>query len=113
MNDGTFDNTYEYCSEGVTPEIDNLKGLPYDGTIDVWYEEYAKGGHVLIYDLEKYRNVSESMYEVLKPQGIQTLVTGPLILEGDYIGFFSESVFAYAKAGSFFMSGDWRFLWHK
>ncbi|MBR5406812.1 MAG: sensor domain-containing diguanylate cyclase [Lachnospiraceae bacterium] len=88
MNDGTFDNTYEYCAEGVTPEIDNLKGLPYDGTIDVWYEEYAKGGHVLIYDLEKYRNVSESMYEVLKPQGIQTLVTGPLILEGDYIGFF-------------------------
>ena len=88
MNDGTFDNTYEYCAAGVTPEIDNLKGLPYDGVIDVWYKEYEKGGHVLIYDLEKYRNVSENMYEVLKPQGINTLVTGPLILEGDYIGFF-------------------------
>ncbi|MBR5116881.1 MAG: sensor domain-containing diguanylate cyclase, partial [Lachnospiraceae bacterium] len=88
MVDGTFDNTYEYCAAGVTPEIDNLKGLPYKGVIDVWYEEYRKGGHVLIYDLEKYRNVSESMYEVLKPQGIRTLVTGPLILEGKYIGFF-------------------------
>ncbi len=88
MNDGTFDNTYEYCATGVTPEIDNLKGLPYEGVVDVWYREYEKGGHILIYDLEKYREVSESMYEVLKSQGIHTLVTGPLILEGDYIGFF-------------------------
>ncbi len=88
MNDGTFDNTYEYCAEGVTAEIDNLKGLPYDGVIDVWYEEYKKGGHVLIYDIEKYRRVSENMYNVLKPQGIRTLITGPLILDGKYIGFF-------------------------
>lgn len=88
MKDGTFDNTYEYCAAGVTPEIDNLKGLPYDGVIDVWYEEYKKGGHILIYDIEKYREVSENMYNVLKPQGINTLVTGPLILDGEYIGFF-------------------------
>ena len=88
MKDGTFDNTYEYCAEGVTPEIDNLKGLPYEGVIDVWYDEYKSGGHVLIYDIEKYREVSENMYNVLKPQGINTLVTGPLILEGKYIGFF-------------------------
>ena len=87
-NDGTFDNTYEYCADGVTPEIDNLKGLPFDGVIDTWYHEYEKGGHVLIYDLEKYRDVNEKMYDILKPQGIHTLVTGPLILEGKYIGFF-------------------------
>lgn len=88
MGDGTFDNTYEYCADGVTPEIDNLKGVKYVGIIDSWYEEYKRGGHVLIYDLEKYREVNESMYEVLKPQGIKTLVTGPLILNGAYIGFF-------------------------
>ncbi len=87
-HDGTFDNTYEYCAEGITPEIDNLKGIPFEGVIDVWYREYEKGGHVLIYDLEKYRDISEGMYQVLKPQGIRTLVTGPLMLEGDYIGFF-------------------------
>ncbi|MBO4900821.1 MAG: sensor domain-containing diguanylate cyclase, partial [Lachnospiraceae bacterium] len=88
MKDGTFDNTYEYCARGVTPQIDNLKGLPYEGVIDVWYEEYRKGGHILIYDLEEYRSVSENMYQVLKPQDINTLVTGPLILDGEYIGFF-------------------------
>ena len=88
MKNGTYDNTYEFCAEGVTPEIEHLKGLPYEGVIDVWYKEYEKGGHILIYDLEKYRKVSENMYNVLKPQGIRTLVTGPLILEGENIGFF-------------------------
>ena len=87
-HDGTFDNTYEYCAEGVTPEIDNLKSVPFDGVIDGWYREYEKNGHVLIYDLEKYREVSENMYNVLKPQNIKTLVTGPLALDGEYIGFF-------------------------
>ncbi len=88
MKDGTFDNTYEYCASGVTPEIENLKGLPYEGTIDAWYEEYRKDGLVMIHDIEKYRKVNENIYNVLKPQGIRTLVTGPLILEGRYIGFF-------------------------
>ena len=88
MNNGTFDNTYEYCAENVTPQIDNLKGVPYEGVIDVWYDEYKKGGHVLIHDLEKYRQVSEGMYQVLKPQDIHSLVTGPLSFEGEYIGFF-------------------------
>ena len=88
MGNGTFDNTYEYCAPGVSPEIDNLKGVEYVGVVDSWYEEYKKGGHVLIYDLEKYREVNENMYNVLKPQGIKTLVTGPLILDGTFIGFF-------------------------
>lgn len=88
MHDGTFDNTYEYCAEGVTAEIDNLKGLPFVGVVDSWYHEYEKGGHILIYDIEKYKEESLNMYNVLKPQGINTLVTGPLILDGKYIGFF-------------------------
>lgn len=29
--DGTFDNTYEWCREGVTKEIDNLKRVPMMG----------------------------------------------------------------------------------
>lgn len=88
MNDGTFDNTYEFCKEGVTPEIDNLKGLPYEGIVDVWYNEYYKSNNILIYDIEAYKSVSEPMYNVLKPQGINTLVTGPLVNNGKYIGFF-------------------------
>ncbi len=88
MKDGTFDNTYEYCAKGVTPQIDNLKGLPYEGVVDAWYNEYRKDGHILINDLEEYRAVCENIYEVLKPQDIHSLVTGPLSMNGEYIGFF-------------------------
>ncbi|MBE7004577.1 MAG: GGDEF domain-containing protein [Ruminococcaceae bacterium] len=88
MPDGTFDNTYEWCREGVTAEIGNLKGLPYEGVVDTWYNEYKKSNNILIYDIEEYRSVSEGMYNVLKPQGIQTLVTGPMEANGRYIGFF-------------------------
>lgn len=48
--DYTTTNTYEWCKEGVTPQIDNLKGIPF---------EYAKldtsvpaGENILIEELE-------------------------------------------------------------
>lgn len=86
--DGTFDNTYEWCREGISPQIDNLKKVPYDGVLDTWFLEYEKRRNVMIYDLEEYKNVSENMYHVLKPQGIHTLVTGPIEINGKYIGLY-------------------------
>ena len=88
VKNNLFDNTYEWCAPGVSKEIDNLKGLPYEGVIDVWYDEYKKNNAVLIYDLEAYKKISLNMYEVLKPQGIRTLITAPLEVNGKYIGFF-------------------------
>ena len=76
--DGTFDNTYEWCREGVSPQIDNLKNVPYEGVLDTWFLEYEKRRNILIYDIEEYKSISENMYHVLKPQGIHTLVTGPI-----------------------------------
>lgn len=29
--DGTYSNTYEYCREGVSAEIENLQNVPYNG----------------------------------------------------------------------------------
>ncbi|MDO4494084.1 MAG: sensor domain-containing diguanylate cyclase [Clostridia bacterium] len=86
--EGSFDNTYEWCRDGVSAEKDNLQGLPYDGVIDMWYEQYKSNRYVVIRDLEEYRSVSQGMYDVLKPQGIVTLVTGPLIIDGRMIGFY-------------------------
>ncbi len=87
-NDGTFDNTYEWCREGVSTQIGKLRGLPYEGLLETWYDEFKLCGSVRIRDLEAYRSVNEPMYELLKPQGIHSLVTGPLELNGKYIGFF-------------------------
>ena len=86
--DGTFDNTYEWCREGVSPQIDNLKNVPYEGVLDTWFLEYEKRRNILIYDIEEYKSISENMYHVLKPQGIHTLVTGPIEINGKYIGLY-------------------------
>ena len=86
--DGTFDNTYEWCREGVNPEIDNLKKVPFDGAIQLWYEQFNETGYQLIEDLEKYRDVSEKMYAILKPQEIHSLITSPLEKDHGFIGFF-------------------------
>lgn len=87
-HDGTFDNTYECCKEGVSAEIDNLKGVTYEGTLDVWFAEYEKSRNVIIYDIEEYRKISEPVYQLLKPQGITSLVTGPIEVGGKYVGFY-------------------------
>lgn len=64
---GTFDNTYEWCKAGVSKEKDNLQDVPYEGIIE---------------------KTSEAIYERLKPQGVNTLVTGPIKINGKMVGFY-------------------------
>lgn len=87
-HDGTFDNTYEWCNDGITPEIDYLKNVPYKGVLDIWYEEFKKKRNVIIYDVDEYKNISEGVYNYLKPQNIHTLVAGPIRIGGIYDAFF-------------------------
>lgn len=85
---GTYDNTYEWCKPGITAEKDNLQNLPYKGLIEVWIKEYKKSHNILIYDIEKYKAKSQAMYDLLKPQGIVSLVTGPITINGKIVGFY-------------------------
>lgn len=83
----TFDNTYEWCNEGITKEKDNLQDVPYKGILDVWFNEFNKHGPVIIEDVENYKNVSQVIYDILKPQNIQSLVAIPIAVQGRNIGF--------------------------
>ena len=87
-HDGTFDNTYEWCNDGVKPEIDNLKSVPYEGVLDIWYDEFNARHNVVIYDVEEYKNISIGVYNYLKPQNINTLVAGPITIGGKRDAFF-------------------------
>lgn len=89
MWDGTFNNTYEWCREGVTSEINNLQKVSFEGAIELWYREFEKANCVLIRDINEYNDIAgAAIYNLLKPKGIETLVTGPLEIRGKYIGFF-------------------------
>lgn len=86
--DGTFSNTYEWYRDGVSKQIDNLQNVPYEGMLDCWFIEYEKSHIIMIEDMEAYRSISEPLYKLLSAQGIKTLVTGPIEINGKYVGFY-------------------------
>lgn len=85
--EGTFDNTYEWCASGVTPQKDNLQGVSYE-VVSLWFQKFLKGENVIIKNTESIREEDPAVYECLKPQNIDSLVVTPLINEKKIIGFF-------------------------
>lgn len=85
---GTFDNTYEWCKAGVSKEKDNLQDVPYEGIIEAWFAQFQESNNVIIHDIEECKKTSEAIYERLKPQGVNTLVTRPIKINGKMVGFY-------------------------
>lgn len=84
FEEGTASNTYEWCAEGVSPEIDNLQGMPME-YIPHWVEKHQKReifGVTVVEDLEE-----GPLKDVLIPQGIKTLVTFPMLYQKELLGF--------------------------
>lgn len=83
----TMDNTYEWCAEGVSKEIDTLQDVPVS-TIDRWLPLFYENECVIIEDLEQIRETAPEEYKILKPQNIRSLITVPLIEKGKLVGYF-------------------------
>lgn len=84
---GGDDNTYEWTAAGITPEKDNLQQLPPEVCAN-WYRNFKENKSMVIPDVEETRKNDPIMYNVLKPQGINSLVVVPLYEQGKVIGFF-------------------------
>lgn len=80
-------NTYEWCAEGVMPEMQNLYNLPVS-LIDHWMEKFSKGKAVIINDINDLVGTDrEDEFEVLSAQGITSLVAVPLEVDGRFVGY--------------------------
>lgn len=82
-----MDNTYEWCAEGVSREIDVLQNVPIS-TISRWLPYFYEDECVIIEDIEQIKEESPEEYAVLRPQKIKSLITVPLIEKGDLVGYF-------------------------
>jgi len=81
-----MDNTFEWCQDGVTAEIEKLKGL--DINIFSWWIEKIEDGDVLnIKDVGKLGPEAQAEREVLEMQGIKSVLVMPLIVRGNLNGF--------------------------
>jgi len=85
IND-VINNSIEWCAEGISPEIDNLQGIPW-GFISEWKLAFEKKKHIyipLVTDLPPERQIER---DILEPQGVQSLLTIPMFFGEDFIGF--------------------------
>lgn len=80
----TCSNTYEWCEEGITPEIGNLQNLDVNLTPD--FAGAHKSGNA--FDLPNISLLPDNnLRRILEAQGIKSLITIPMMDQNNCIGF--------------------------
>ena len=80
-------NTFEWCNDGIAPEIQNLQGLSYEEDIAGYMDMYNEQGIFYCPDIDE---LPENIYEIVAPQGIKSLLHCAIRDGGafrGYIGF--------------------------
>ena len=86
MGRRVFNNTFEWCREGVSAEIDHLQNIPIDG-MECWFEAFEEQGEFYISSLSDDYHPGTKTYEILQPQGIESLMAAPITAGGEVVGF--------------------------
>lgn len=81
-----YRNTYEWCQDGVTPQIENLQHVPA-ALIPYWDDMLRRGKAISIWDLETVRDTMPSEYDILHAQDIRSIAVLPIFAAGKFVGF--------------------------
>lgn len=79
-------NAYEWCQDGVTPQIENLQHVPA-ALIPYWDGTLRRGKAISIWDLETIRDTMPAEYDILHAQDIHSIAVLPIFAAGNFIGF--------------------------
>jgi len=79
----TVRNSYEWCNDGIVPEIENLQNLPYFN-LHSWFDIFAEGEIICTSDIA---TLKPEVYDILEPQGIKSILVLPLMSNGINYGF--------------------------
>lgn len=77
-------NTYEWCAEGISPEIENLQEVPME-YMPHWVEKHLNREIFGVPDIDTLDD--EVLREIIEPQGIKTMITFPMLHGSDLMGF--------------------------
>lgn len=83
---GFFSNTYEWCAEGISSEIDKLQNIPCED-LAYWDETLAKGECIVIPKVEDIKESNPFVYKTLAMQNIRNVVEAPISVNGKLLGF--------------------------
>lgn len=83
----TTSNTYEWCAEGIHPEIENLQETPMDLFPD-WLACHQRGEPFHHADISKLtEEKDQGIRAILEPQGIKSILAIPMKADDELLGF--------------------------
>ena len=81
-----YDNVLEKCAPGVPSVQPSLQNLSRE-ICAPYYARYRDGRILTMYDIEEEKDADRELYEILKPQGLRSLISFQLTLHGQDLGF--------------------------
>lgn len=84
--DGSWNNTFEWCAPNVLPQQESLQEVPEE-VVRRWMERFETDQSVIIYNLAPLQESAPLEWEILRRQGIQRLIAVPIRDGGETIGF--------------------------
>lgn len=81
-----MDNTFEWCLEGIEPEIDKLQGIPIE-TFPWWISKLKKGEVIEINDVSQLTVEAAAEKEILEMQSIKSILVLPIMIHQELRGF--------------------------
>ena len=85
-NTVTSSNTHEWCANNVVGQIDKLQNVPLEA-FSLWMSQLENNSNIIIESLESIREAHPEDYELLRMQGIHSLMVVPLHVDGKVSGF--------------------------
>lgn len=83
--DGCYcSNTFEWCGEGVSPQINKLQNIAYVDELGDYLKNFNQHGIFYCHNIE---TLHPDVYGVLKPQGIRSMLQCAMLDEGKFVGY--------------------------
>jgi len=82
---GTCSNTYEWCSGGTSPEIENLQDIPLEN-IAQWADTHKRGETMYIPQVSALPE-GDGVRQILEPQQVKSLIAIPIMDRDHCTGF--------------------------
>lgn len=86
LTNHTMDNTFEWCAEKIQAEKEKLQRVQIS-VIDSWLKKFQEKKEFYIGVLEEDVAHDRADFEILKMQGIKSLMAAPLLRDDEIVGF--------------------------
>ena len=77
-------NTFEWCNDGIAPEIDNLQNISYEEDIPAYMDTLNEHGILYCTNIS---DLPQDLYDILEPQGIKSMLHCAIRDHGQFRGY--------------------------